>query len=99
MLVDEINKLVLSGVLHLIVVLCFTEGGEFLRSLELVQVYLNLSRHTLACHCLASITEEIKIINATDNLEIVHDALANQISLLRVSKNCDGLIQISMASA
>jgi hypothetical protein len=98
MLVDEIHKLVLGAVLHLIVVLGLAEGGEFFGSLELVQVDLNLSRHTLTSHGLTSIAEEIEIIDTTDNLKIMHDALTYQISLLRISKNSDGLIQVSVAS-
>ena len=38
MLVHKVHKLVLRGVLHLIVILGLTEGGEVLRSLELIKV-------------------------------------------------------------
>jgi hypothetical protein len=99
MLVDKIYKLVLGAVLCLIVVLGFAEGSELLGSLELVQVNLNLSCHPFSFHGLTSIAEEIEIINTADNLEIVHDALTDQISLLRVSKYGDGFVKISVASA
>ena len=99
MFVDKIHKLVLGRVLHLIVILCLSEGGEVLSSLELIEVNLNLTGHALASHGLTAVAEEIEIVNTTNNFKIMHDALANQISLLRVSKNGHCFIKVSIVSA
>ena len=98
MLVHEVHKLVLGAVLHLIVVLGLAECGEVLGPLELVKVDLNLPAHALTGHGLTAIAEEFEVLHATDDLEIVHDALANHVSLLRVSKDGNGLVQIRIAA-
>ena len=92
MLVNKVHKLVLGAVLHLIVVLGLAEGGELLGSLELIKVDIDLSGHALTSHCLTTIAKEVEILNATDNLEVVHNTLTDQICLLRISKNGNGLV-------
>lgn len=99
MLVHEVNKLVLGTVLHLIVVLGLAECGEVLSTLELVNVDLNLSGHAFTGHRLTAIAEEFKVLHTTDDFKILHDALPDRISLLRVSKDGYGLVQIRIAAA
>ena len=81
-LVDEVDELVLGRVLHLIVVLGLSECGEVLGSLELVEVDVELTGHALAGHGLPSVPEEVEVVHATHHLQVMHDALTDQVCLL-----------------
>jgi hypothetical protein len=93
MFVDEVNELILGFILSLAVVLGLAESDEILGAQHVVHINFDLSSHTFTIHSLSSVTEEIEIINTTDNLEVVHNALGDKISLFGVSKDSHGLVQ------
>jgi hypothetical protein len=84
--------------LNLTVALGLAEGDEFL-AIEIVHVDLNLAGHALASHGLTSVAEEVEVLDTAHLLEALHDALANQITLLGVCQNAHGLIQVGIVSA
>jgi hypothetical protein len=96
-LVHEVNELVLGRVLYLAVALSFAEGNEFF-AIEIIHVNLDLAGHALACHGLTTVAEKVEVFDSTNLLEAMHDALSNEISLLGVSHNANGLIQVAVVS-
>lgn len=98
MLVHKVHELVLGRVLKLVVALGLAVSDEIL-SIEIIQVYFDLASHALALHILAAVAEEVKVFNTTNRLEALHDALTHDVSLLGVSQNAHGLIQVAIACA
>jgi hypothetical protein len=98
MLVHKVDELVLGRVLKLVVALGLAVSDKIL-SIEIIQVYLDLASHTLALHRFATVAEEIEVLHTTHLLEALHDALAHDVSLLGVSQNAHGLIQVAIVSA
>ena len=98
MLVHKVHKLVFGRVLKLVVALGLAVSDEVL-SIEIIQIDFDLASHPFASHSLSSIAEEVEILNSTDRLEALHDALANDIPLLGVSQNADSFVQVSIACA
>jgi len=92
-LVHKVHELVLGRILYLRVVLGLAEGNEVL-SIEVVHIDIDLSGHALAGHRLATVAEEVEVLNARHLLEVRHDALAHQVSLLGVSHDAHSLVQI-----
>ena len=98
MFVNKVDKLVFGRVIKLVVALGLAMSDEVL-SIEVVQVNLNLSGHAFPCHGLATVAEEIKVVDATNRLEALHDALTHDITLLRVRQNANSLVQVAIDSA
>lgn len=81
MLVDQVQEVVLCGVLNLGVVLGLASSDELL-SHEVVKVNFDGAGHSFLAHGWASVPKEIEVLHTTDGLKVLHDALADDVPLL-----------------